>query len=276
MIHNTTVTTAAASRSLVQQATVTAELPSSASTSRVDSLILSASGMMARYLDREPWLATYQTKLPGRGGSYLKLPRWPVQSVTSVTEGLGDSPSTITASTYSVAGNTRRDRLYRENGWTYTRDDTWRPMTSSAGPALVYTVAYTAGWVMPDQITAWTSGGTITSGAWYASTDGDEPFIFQAGGAGTFDTTEPTWPTASGGTVADTGSGTVTFTAYDQRLPHELEEIALSLVLDWFNGGLQVPAGIASESAAGFRIDYRGGDVPAIPSPVKMALAAYR
>lgn len=274
MIHNTTVTTAAASRSLVQQATVTGELPSGADTARVDSLIVSASQAIARYLNREPWLATYQTKLPGRGGYYLKLPRWPIQSVTSVTDGLGDSPTTVTASTYSVAGNTRRDRLYREDGWGFTRDNTWRPMTSSSGPALVYTVAYVAGWVMPDQITEWSSGGSITSGAWYASTDDDEPFIFQAGGAGTFDTTEPAWPTASGGTVTDTGSGTVTFTAYDQRLPQELEEIALALVLDWYEGA-GVPSGLASESFAGMRRDYRAA-TSSVPSHVAMTLAAYR
>jgi len=278
MEHHTTATTAPASRSFVQQATVTAELPSGASTSRVDSLIVSASLTMARYLRREPWFATWSTLRNGPGGHWLKLPRWPIQSLTSITEGTGDSPSTVTASTYEIGGNQRRDRVYREDGWSFNYEAAWRPYVASGGAPLIYTAAYSAGWVMPDQITEWSSGGTITASAWYAATDDDEPFIFQAGSGGTFDTTEPTWPTVSGGTVADAGAGTVTFTAYDQRLPQELEELALTLVLDWFDGGLQIPSGIKSESVDGARIEYFGGATAGsiLPRSVAMTLAAWR
>lgn len=40
-------------------------------------------------------------------------------------------------------------------------------------------------------------------------------------------------------------------------LPPGIQEAALLLVIDWFRGGLQIPAGIESESFEGMRIQYR-------------------
>lgn len=278
MIPNISVTAAGASRSLVQQATVTGELGAGADTAKVDRLIIVASQAIARLLGREPWLQTYSIKLQGPGGHYLKLPRWPIKSNPVVTEGTGSSPTTIDATTYTVAGNTRRDRLYRVNGWTLTREDQWRAFTSADGPDLVYTVTPDAGWVMPDQLTAYpTSGATAVSlNAWYKATDDDEPFIFQVTTAGTTnDGTEPTWPTAHEGTVTD---GTAVFTAYDLRLPQELEEAALMMVLDLYAGGWNRPSGIKREAFEGAMLEYMtaadGGS--AVNQAVRAIVAGYR
>ena len=99
---------------------------------------------MARYLRREPWFATWSTLRNGPGGHWLKLPRWPIQSLTSITEGTGDSPSTVTASTYEIGGNQRRDRVYREDGWSFNYEAAWRPYVASGGAPLIYTAAYSA------------------------------------------------------------------------------------------------------------------------------------
>jgi hypothetical protein len=253
---NITVTVAASSRSLVQRADVKTELgiTGSGSDAQLDRLIVAASLAMAgaEGLRREPWLQTYSEKYSGPGGHYALLSRWPIQTVSSVTEGTGSSPTTVDSDTYSVAGNARRDRLYRVNGWTLGSESTPRSFTDEDGPDLIYTATYTAGWVMPDQLTEWAATTAFAANSWGKATDLDEPFIFQSGG-GTSGAAEPTWPTVQAGTVTDNDFD---WTAYDQRLPQDLEEAAMIQVIDWFRGGLQAPTNIMEESFEGHRIVY--------------------
>ena len=167
-----------------------------------------------------------------------------------------------------------RDWLYRVNGWNLTGRDAPREIPVLSDRALEYDVTYTAGWVMPDEITEWSGGATIPANAWFASTDVDEPMIFQADATGgtAHASTEPTWPTVAGGTVDDNG---VTFTAHEQRLPEPLEEAAMMLAAGLFEGSWSQPAGIKSEAGDGYRIEYKDVAGAAISNAVRSIIGAY-
>ena len=266
MIDNLTVSTATPSRMLVKLADVKTELgiTGTGDDSKLTRQIIAASRAAtgAEGLRRQPWLETVLQKLPGRGGKYLKLERWPILSVTSVTEGTGSSPTTVDSTTYSIAGNSRRDRLYRVNGWSWHSKETADTFFDVDGPQLGYNATYVAGWVMPDQITPWTAAKSVAANAWYSAKDAangvqsDNPFIFQADSSGgtTHASTEPTWPTTIGGTVTDNG---ITWTAYDQRIPEDVEEVMLYQVMEWFRSGvLSAPPGVRSERDGPTEISY--------------------
>ncbi len=288
MIDNLTVTVAAGSRMMVSLEDVKTELGISATTSdaKLQRLIIAASQLAtgAEGLRRNPWLETVLQKLPGRGGQYLKLERWPIQSVTSVTEGTGSSPTTVTASTYSIAGNARRDRLYRVDGWSWHDRQTPTTFFDVDGPALGYNATYVAGWVMPDQITAWSAAVSAAASAWFSAAVGDDsepsdnPFIFQADSSGgTTGSSEPTWPTVIGGTVTDNG---ITWTAYDQRIPEAVEEIMLHQTISWFRGGVVgAPAGVKREKHGPTEIEYHasgGASAGVLLGEVSLTLREYR
>jgi len=266
---------------------VKTELGITATTSdaKLQRLIIAASQLAtgAEGLRRNPWLETVLQKLPGRGGQYLKLERWPIQSVTSVTEGTGSSPTTVTASTFSIAGNARRDRLYRVDGWSWHDKQTPATFSDVDGSALGYNATYVAGWVMPDQITAWTAAKVVAASAWYSAAVGtdsepsDNPFIFQADSSGgTTDAAEPTWPTVIGGTVTDNG---ITWTAYDQRIPEAVEEIMLHQTIAWFKGSMVgAPVGLKREKHGPTEMEYFGAGASAgvLLGEVSMTLRQYR
>lgn len=254
---NITVTAASASETMCLRADVKTMLNiASTDTSEdanIDGLIRVASlAIQESGLGRPPWLQTYLEKRPGDGGVYLYASRWPILSVTSVTIGTGDSPTTITAGDYSVAGR-NRDRLYKAGEWNDTPLDPPRGRPFSGDRALEYNLTYVAGWVMPDEITEWTNGASVAANEWYKSTDADEAVIFRAGGSGTTDSTEPTWDTVIGNTTTDND---ITWTAYQQRLPEDLEFAARLQAVALFGGALQLPVGIAEESFQGARLRY--------------------
>lgn len=259
MLQNSTVTTPAKSTLLATLANVKTELGiASADTSKdakLTRLLRVASMVIAQELGREPWLQTYSDRIPGDGGIYLWLPHWPCKgSPASITLGTGTSPTTVDATTYSVAGPYRR-RLYRATGWTLS-EAVERTPTAGSLP-LDYTIALAAGWVMPDQIGTWTAATAYAAGSWVqpTSTKIQDPMIlFESGGGTSHATAEPSWNFAEGTTTTD---GTITWTARRQRLPHDLEEAAMVAVMAWHRGGLHIPAGVRGESADGWRIDYR-------------------
>ena len=133
---------------------------------------------------------------------------------------------------------------------------------------LEYNLTYAAGWVMPDEITEWAADTAVSLNAWYKSTDVDEAVIFRVTTAGTTDSTEPTWDTVIGNTTTD---NTVTWTAYQQRLPQDLEFAARVQVAALRDGGLRLPVGISEEAVDGARIKYRDAALssdltPAVPA----------
>lgn len=258
-----TVTTVAQSKDLVLLATVKDELGIAQATTTHDAklnrLIATAGALFEgpNGLNRPPWRQTYQELAPGTGGERMLMSRWPIESIGSIT--LDDT--TVTASTYSIAG-TRRDRVYREDEWSYTAfPTTARKIGTAEGPELDYTSAYTAGWLMPGaaatpavgKVADWNASTAYITEQWAKSTT-PSAYLFECTTAGTSGASEPTWPTAEAGTVVD---NTATWTArLAAELPFDLQEAALITVMDWFRGGLLTPSGIKSEAADGVRLEY--------------------
>lgn len=275
MLTNLAVTKAAASRSMTTQAAVKAELDITGNDddAKIDRLIVSASAALAASPEAlnidprggaGPWFQSYTESLPGDGGQFLYPSRWPLVGKPVVTYGTGASPTTVDASLYSVDG--RRRALYKATGWLKSPwpSDPWDQRELS------YNIAapYDAGWLMPSELVVWAAATAVSLGTWRTKTSpaDDEPLVFVVTTAGTTHaSTEPTWPTAIGGTVTDND---VVWTAYDQELPKAIQEAALITVLEWFAGGLNVPAGLVSERQDAWAAQYRqpaGGLLPAIP-----------
>ena len=224
---------------------------------------------------REPWLQTYAESRPGNGGVYLSLSRWPAKGEPdSVTLGTGASPSTVDATTYSVAG-TDRDRIYRATGWNLTlRDAQDAGIPVSADRCLDYNIAYSAGWVMPDQLsTAWQASTAYAAGAWVQDqNDLDYPLIFEVTTAGTSGGSEPDWSSAvaDGDTITDNA---VTWTAREQRLPDALELAAKMLAVDWYRGF--APANVSYEALETWQIRYMDQQ-GALSSSIRALVRPYR
>ena len=258
-----TVSEVAKSKDLVLLATVKSELGIASATTTYDAKLtrlIAAAGALFEGpdgLNRPPWRQTYQKLSPGPGGDRLLLSRWPIETITSIEL----NGTAVTASTYSIGG-TRRDRVYRSDGWSLSEHPGSSNRVGIAeGPELDYETAYVGGWLMPgDQdspaagkVATWNANQAYSTGQWVKSTTASA-FLFECTTAGTSDATEPTWPTTEDGTVADS---TATWTArYAVELPLDLQEAALITVIDWFSGGLLVPSGIKSESVDGMRIEY--------------------
>lgn len=270
-----TVTTRAESEQPVELATVKTELgiTDSSADTVLTSLINSVSEMFARKLGRDFWRETVVEKLPGAGGVFLDPERWPIESITSITEGIS-AADTVTAADYSVAGRVKhRDRIYREDGWmTSARPEERFP--SAGGQVLDYVLTHVAGWLMPSDISTWAASTAYALKAWARPLTGSPSlYLFECTTAGTSDSSEPTWPSTVAGTVTD---GSVVWTAREAReLPDELQLAAKLQVAAMYKGGLEVPAGIASESDAVGSITYRDGAVRDLLPQLEPILAGW-
>ena len=242
------VTDGTSDRDLVELATLKDDLGVSGSSlnSKLERLIAMFGSAVTDYLGREPWHQGYEEKGPSQGGLFLRLQSWPIDRVSSVVDADGD---TITATDYEISGM-RRDRLYREDGWTCPTDHGGQ----HGDRDLDYTSTYYAGWLMPGQVINWKATRAFAIGEWARSTDTSVGLRFEATTGGTTDSSEPTWPTAAGDTVVD---GTVTWTAREaEELPYIIEEIGLVQIRDWFRGGLALPSGIAEKRTADVTTKY--------------------
>lgn len=257
-----TVVTQAMAKRLVPVATVRSELglDSSADTKLarlIDAMSEAFAGQdgLRRPLCRQ----TYLERTVGFGGVLLPLSRWPVESVTSVTDG-AETPTTIAASEYAIAGE-RNELLYRRNGWA--RAAAVANASAVSGAELYdLAVTYVAGWLPPGSgpglVTAWTAATAIVAGAFVkpaAAANGQIALLYECTTAGTTHAaTEPTWPTTVGATVVD---NTVTWTARAAKeLPYDIQEAALLTVARWYEGELNLPSGIQAESADGISTAY--------------------
>lgn len=271
-----TVTAKAASQDVVELASVKSELNITGSThdAKIDRLIAVAGAAFSGSwgLARPPWMQAYSMQIPGDGGRFLRVPRWPIVRLTSVQEGVA-SPVTIDAADYSVAGPVR-DRIYRQAGWSHSYIGRF---SGDDHPALEYTVAGVMGWLMPGVLAAWAATTAYAVGDWAKPTSGylRGDLLFECTTAGTSDGTEPTWPTTEGGTVTD--SDVVWTARVAEEMPDDLQDAALLTVIDWFRGGLSIPSGVKRERDEGFEIEYfDGGSASPLPSYAQRVAERYR
>ena len=148
-----TVSTIAASKRLTRRAAVEDELGLSATTI-LDPLINEASAAIASWCRRQFAREIYSETLPGYGDLHLQVARTPIITVASVLH------ETDAVTDYSIAD---RDEgtLYRQVGWVWTRQINAGLTGRQRWPAVGYpvpgseepdfTVAYTAGYILPDQ-----------------------------------------------------------------------------------------------------------------------------
>lgn len=225
---------------------------------------------LARDFARRSW----RVRIGGAGGTLLQLPVWPIESISSVAEGADEYDTTIAADDYEVA-ETERQCVHRFDGWNDSSCGLLPGYQGTgAGGSLDYQVECIAGWLMPDEVSEWSASLAVTSGDYVRSSE-PSLYLFQAGSSGSMAASEPTWPSTLGGTVASNG---ITFTARAaMRLPDDIEEAALLTVKDWYGGGLEIPAGIRSESVDGMSVTYDGSvqRLP-IPAAARAVLAGYR
>lgn len=156
------------------------------------SLISDASSSMLSFLGVHPGRQRYQETGFGNGQVRRFLSRLPVEEGTLTTI-LDDT--TITDWTLEDPAT---GQVYRETSWT-------QPATHA--PNLVDT--YHAGYLLPDQISAWVATTAYTAGK-FTRPSVSSLFRFECTTTGTSGSTEPTWPTTLAGTVTD---GTAVWTA---------------------------------------------------------------
>jgi len=224
-------------------------------------------------LQREPWRRTVKETMVGRGGEFMFITNWPVESVTSITE----AGTTVTASDYTVEG-WRRDRIYRDNGWARDGMGGYSHFTPTGNEEHDTIATYVGGWVMPEDMGDWAAATAYTTSDFVRASDQSDLFLYQCTTAGTSDAAEPTWPTTNEGTVAD---NTVTWTARKaSEFPQDLKEAAIITVIDWFRGGLQIPSGVASERFESMEIRYdtgaAAGMAAGIPRHAEAIVRQYR
>ena len=260
------VLTAASDTKLCTLADVKSRLGITASTydSTLTSLIIASSRAVVSYLGgRELARQRYEEKVSGLNRLRLLLSRWPVDpdSITVTVDG--------TALTdYLVE---RPQMLFYEGVWPSTSETTGQEGEENI------TVTYKAGYVLPNWIATWAAATVKTAGVWVRPTTPTlSPLLFECTTAGTTHaTTEPTWP-AAGSTVAD---NTAVWTGRDAvELPDDIEEAAILLTSNWYQGGLDVPSSIAAERMGPLEIEYFAGTAgrdSAFPRAVTFLLDPY-
>ncbi len=248
-----------------------------------DAAILQAidvvSGEFARLMGREPWLQSYRLRLPGDGGTFLRLPVWPLVRVTQVRAGVEDS-RVVDAADYEIASSShageRRDQLYKRRGWVRTPARR-RTRRSSDTRELYYEIACEAGWAMP--IDRWLPETAVRPGE-YARGGSDPSLRFQAtavaAGARTGGS-EPAWPTTAGDSVVD---GDVTWTARRAlEMPWNLWAAAVWAVKELYRKADLITAqtpGVKSLAGGGMRIEWSGdGGDSLLPTRCRTIVEAY-
>lgn len=290
--HVVSVSSPARSQLIVPVATVRSELgiADTSQDTKIARLILSVAAAFAGQggLQRPLVRQTYVERAIGleRGGDLLLLSRRPIESVTSVTEGV-EAPETIAAADYSVSG-AGRAALYREDGWPLV-SSIGRGSAVDGGALYDYTVTYIAGWLPPGSgaglVASWAADTATVAGTFVkatASAYATPDLLFEAttvaGDTKTHATTEPTWPTTAGLTVVD---DQVTWTARAAlELPFDIQEAAIQTAKVWFRGALELVPGYSSINAGEFSVVFdtvsvRSG-LPALPPFARSVLQGYR
>ena len=215
---------------------------------------------------RPLWRETVTEQLVGPGRQNLLLSRWPIEDdppVVSVIDG-----GALDVAEYEVSGEGRH-ALYRRFGWAWSasRADPYTGDPASASTLFHYTTTYTAGWLMPGQVSTFApdivvqKGGSASYGedvGWIRPTDRSIALRFEvtlpASGKATMDTLEPTWPATVGDTVV---SGAVTLTA---RRAVEMPSVQSSLLKLAASIDDERPPDLKREKFKDHELEYRDGD----------------
>jgi hypothetical protein len=276
-----TVTTIAAKRALTTKGHVKDELGLSGSTydDLLDALIDKASAAIESYCNRIFARQVYSETCPGFGDTELQLSRSPVITVSSVLE---DG----TAITDYSLGDKSQSFLYRENGWSWTSQyflglsgrQQW-PMFGTPAPRRLeptYTVAYTAGYILPSQ--------SVDSQTTISAANGDSSFNDSGSGfpallkAGDVVVVSGMANAANNGRFLVTGTPTVAKIVVDATLTTEaagqtvtvsfpghsdvrefldIEKAAIETVKTWYFGRRSDPS-IQEKQVSGMRVRYAG------------------
>jgi hypothetical protein len=261
---------------IIDLATVKAELgiTDSSQDTKLTRLIDAATTRFSLELGREFWRRTVQETAIGTGGEFLFLTVWPIESVTSITE----ASTTVDATEYSIEG-WRRDRIYRDNGWSLDLPSGYSHYTPTGNEELDTVSIYVGGWVMPDTIADWAAATAYAAGDFVRSSSASDLLLFECTTAGTSHASaEPTWPTTSGGTVAD---NTATWTARPAtEFPADLKEAAIGTVVNWFRSSPgTLPEGISEVRLESASVRFDGassGATNGLPRYASLVLSQYR
>ncbi len=243
-----------------------------------------ASGEFARLMGREPWMQTYQVRQAGDGGAYLRLPVWPLVSVSELADiTWADGVETFTAidtDDWEIEGDAtaadRRDRIYRVEGFATSAPKS-PTRHSSEERTLLYRTTCVAGWATP--IDDWTADTLVRVGEYARSSDRTVALRFEAttvaGDGKTHASTEPTWPTAAGDTVVD---DQVTWTAREAiEMPRNLWAAAMWAAKAIYSDPdlmAAQPAGIKSMAGGGLRAEWFGQGNGGSGSPILPVLSS--
>lgn len=273
-------------RLLVPVADVRTELgEASSADAKITRLLYAAAAAFAgpQGLGRSFLRQSYLERTNGDGGTLLLLSRWPVESVTSVTEGI-DDPTTISAADYEIALE-GRNALLRTDGWS-TPLDCGRARVLTGGDLYSYAVTYVAGWIPPGDgpglVEAWSANKVKALGSFVkpaATANGQVTLVYEATTGGTTGASEPTWPSTVGSTVND-GATAVWTARQASELPDDIKEAAILTAISWYRGSLSLPQGIALERLGPQEIQYdfvgaRDG-LAAIPPAARHILWSHR
>lgn len=197
------VTARSSTQNLVDLATVRRRLLGSSSDASQDEelkqLIVEASSAMAGYLGRPFARQTYQLSFRGDGrSSTILLPYYPIDR-DSITGTINGTAVTDTVVLDEVIG-----KVYRFQRWSCPSDPTAVPLNVVLG--------WKGGYVLPDQVKTWAATLTgLVVGDWVRPTSpAKSPLLFEVTTPGSAGGSEPTWPTATGVTVALGGGAVAT------------------------------------------------------------------
>jgi hypothetical protein len=207
----------------------------------------------------------YRELVDGRGRSRIVLSRRPVDKDSIVVEILGEP---VTDWTLEDAA-----RLYRAGGW---------PSGACGGPGEdggpIVSVTFTAGFVTPALLSAWTASTTYAAGAWVRpSSPALCPYLMECTTGGASGSTEPTWGATSNVTRAE-GAGALVWTVRDAReLPAGIQRVALAAANHWHQRGA-FAGDVRSINADGFSVSFGGDsqDCGSLPGFLEKALNPWR
>jgi hypothetical protein len=145
---------------------------------------------------------------------------------------------------------------------------TWRP--GEDPPEQIF-VTYTAGYVLPEQISTWSASATVELGSWARPVKPvGKRILFEATVGGVAAGSEPTWPTTTGSTIVD---GAVTWMARDaEELPANISAFAAMAVRDLFLQRNR-SADVVEVDAEGFREVYARRADPMPPHIIQKVTA---